>query len=122
MNESAKKASEIRRETLLENLNKRFTGDGFASSLRLGELTLVVPRERIVEVAGELRDNEAFQFEQLIDICGVDYSQYGRSEWTTDTASFTGFGRGWGRCRVVRRRCSVSQSSTICFPSASING
>jgi len=45
-------------------------------------------------VATELRDHADFRFEQLIDVCGVDYATYGRSEWETADASTTGFGRG----------------------------
>ena len=36
-----------------------------------GELTLVAERERIVEVLTALRDQ--FGFQQLLDVCGVDY-------------------------------------------------
>lgn len=41
-----------------------------------GELTLEVRREDIVSVCRLLRDDPAFRFEQLIDLCGVDYSAY----------------------------------------------
>ena len=41
------------------------------------ELTLEVDRENIVEICTELRDHEETKFEQLCDLCGVDYSQYG---------------------------------------------
>ncbi|QIK37161.1 NADH-quinone oxidoreductase subunit C [Caldichromatium japonicum] len=58
------------------------------------ELTLITPSERWVETAQTLRDGETFGFEQLIDLCGVDYAAYGRSEWETEEASYTGFGRG----------------------------
>jgi len=43
-----------------------------------GELTLEVRREKIVEVCRALRDDPAFAFEQLIDVCGVDYLDYGK--------------------------------------------
>ncbi|NEX20931.1 NADH-quinone oxidoreductase subunit C [Thiorhodococcus mannitoliphagus] len=65
--------------------------DGF------GELTLVVPAEQLLDVCWTLRDDAAFRFEQLIDLCGVDYAAYGHSEWETDEASFSGFGRGVDR-------------------------
>lgn len=41
-----------------------------------GELTLEVRREDIVPVCRLLRDDPAFRFEQLIDLCGVDYAAY----------------------------------------------
>jgi NADH-quinone oxidoreductase subunit C len=63
----------------------------------LGEITLVVPVERLTEVAWILRDHPQLRFEQLIDLCGVDYAAYGKSEWTTEEASTIGFGRGVDR-------------------------
>jgi NADH-quinone oxidoreductase subunit C len=45
-------------------------------------------------VASGLRDDAQFQFQQLLDLCGVDYSQFGRDEWQTESASRSGFSRG----------------------------
>ena len=42
-----------------------------------GEITLVVNAVDLRSVMTELRDREEFRFEQLIDLCGVDYSTYG---------------------------------------------
>lgn len=47
----------------------------------LNELTLVVPVEHYLEVAMTLRDHPQFKFEQLIDLCGVDYSDYRDGQW-----------------------------------------
>ena len=47
----------------------------------LGELTLVVDAVAYAEVASTLRDDPALGFEQLIDLCGVDYSGYGEGAW-----------------------------------------
>ena len=38
-----------------------------------GELTITVPRGDILAVLTKLRDDPTLQFEQLIDLCGVDY-------------------------------------------------
>ena len=43
----------------------------------LGELTLVVKASDYIAVAGILRDTPALGFDELIDLCGVDYSTYG---------------------------------------------
>ena len=43
-----------------------------------GQFTLDIRRERIVEVCRTLRDDPAFAFEQIMDLCGVDYLHYGR--------------------------------------------
>jgi len=50
---------------------------GVTPSERLGELTLEVPAARYGEAASKLRDAPELRFEQLIDLCGVDYSAYG---------------------------------------------
>jgi NADH-quinone oxidoreductase subunit C len=44
--------------------------------LSRGELTLTVRAADYLEVARTLRDAPALAFEQLIDLCGVDYSDY----------------------------------------------
>ncbi|HSJ48438.1 MAG TPA: NADH-quinone oxidoreductase subunit C [Gammaproteobacteria bacterium] len=58
----------------------------------VGEVTLEVPVTELLEVMRSLRDD--WGFEQLIDVCGVDYSQYGLTEWETSDASREGFSRG----------------------------
>lgn len=59
-----------------------------------GEVSLEIDPDDLVEVATQLRDATELRFEQLVDVCGVDYSQYGRDEWQTDDASRAGFSRG----------------------------
>jgi NADH-quinone oxidoreductase subunit C len=44
---------------------------GVEAQVAFGELTLLAPRERIVEVMTALRDQ--FGFQQLLDLCGADY-------------------------------------------------
>lgn len=59
-----------------------------------GEVTIEVLPKDALAVFEKLRDDVALQFEQLIDVCGVDYSEYGSVEWATDSSSSTGFSRG----------------------------
>ena len=42
-----------------------------------GELTLTVAASDYAGVARRLRDEPEFGFEQLVDLCGVDYADYG---------------------------------------------
>lgn len=44
--------------------------------LALGELTVVVPAENYLDVMRQLRDDPVFRFEQLMDLSGIDYSEY----------------------------------------------
>lgn len=70
-------------------------GDKIADSkVALGELTVEVSVEDIIEVLKTLRDHDEFLFEQLIDVAGVDYLTYGLDEWATHEASTEGFERG----------------------------
>ena len=55
-------------------------------------LTLEIPVEQWLEVARRLRDE--FAFEQLLDLCGVDYLSYGQDEWDTRDVTGEGFSRG----------------------------
>ena len=45
-------------------------------SLALGEATVLVARKDYLDAAVMLRDHPACRFEQLIDLCGVDFSDY----------------------------------------------
>ena len=54
----------------------------------------------LLEVGTVLRDEPPFKFELLLDICGVDYLQYGVSRWRTEETTNTGFSRGYSRDQV----------------------
>ncbi|HAE99925.1 MAG TPA: NADH-quinone oxidoreductase subunit C [Methylophilaceae bacterium] len=47
----------------------------------LGEVSIEVKSEHMLEVCRKLRDHAELKFEQLIDLCGVDYSEYGDGRW-----------------------------------------
>jgi NADH-quinone oxidoreductase subunit C len=47
-----------------------------SSVIRLGELTVVVDAADYLQAAKTLRDDPNCRFEQLMDLCGVDYSTY----------------------------------------------
>ena len=79
---------------LAEALRAEF-GDRLDSvTLEYDEVTIELGADALVDVATALRDRDGFRFEQLIDLCGVDYSQHGRAEWQTNDASRAGFSRG----------------------------
>jgi len=57
-------------------------GDALVQSIvRLGELTLVIKPQQYESAMRTLRDHPDCRFEQLIDLCGVDYSGYGDGVW-----------------------------------------
>ena len=73
---------------LKQKLSKAFGKKNVSEALN--ELTLVISSEDIIEVCQKLKDE--FQFEILMDLCGIDYLTYGESDWNGN-ASSSGFGR-----------------------------
>jgi len=68
-------------ETLSQNLQKHF-GERLASlKLALGEVTIEVAAADYLSVMKTLRDEADLGFDELIDLCGVDYSTYGDGVW-----------------------------------------
>jgi NADH-quinone oxidoreductase subunit C len=65
------------------------------------ELIFELQYENLIEVAKELKTNENMMFEQLTDLCGVDYLTYGVDEWITKSATSSGFSRGVSRQSVI---------------------
>ena len=83
-------------EDLKAALQQRFPASSEHVRVALGQVTLEAPRDGWAEMARILRDEDPFAFEQLTDVCGVDYSTYGQSDWETNQASAAGFSRGVG--------------------------
>ncbi|HIE78447.1 MAG TPA: NADH-quinone oxidoreductase subunit C [Candidatus Thioglobus sp.] len=73
---------------LKEQLIEEFGVNSIAENYN--EITLTVESSSIVETCLKLRDR--FSFDILIDLCGVDYSTFGSSDWQ-GSASSTGFSR-----------------------------
>jgi len=65
-------------QTLQQELTDTLAEKITASVMDRGELTVEVAAPDILEVAKILRDDSRFGFEQAIDICGVDYLQWGQ--------------------------------------------
>ncbi|MEK7323108.1 MAG: NADH-quinone oxidoreductase subunit C [Pseudomonadota bacterium] len=66
---------------LAARLQERFAARISRCDVSRGETTVVVPGEHLSEVMTALRDEAPFGFEQLIDLCGVDYLGYGESDF-----------------------------------------
>ena len=56
-------------------------GEGAAISAALGEVTVVVKAADYIGAMQTLRDDPTLAFEEMIDLCGVDYSQYGEGTY-----------------------------------------
>jgi NADH-quinone oxidoreductase subunit C len=66
---------------VLELALKKALGEGAAITVALGEVTVVVAAADYLAAMQTLRDDPTLRFEELIDLCGVDYSQYGEGTW-----------------------------------------
>ena len=64
------------------------------------ELCYEVQPDKLKEVCFALRDTAELKFEILIDLAGIDYLDYGKTEWKTNSATATGFSRGVNRGAV----------------------
>jgi NADH-quinone oxidoreductase subunit C len=62
-----------------------------------GELTYEVSAGDLLHVCSALRDSPDLKFDMLIDLCGIDYLDYGKVEWDTREATGKGFSRGVDR-------------------------
>ena len=56
-------------------------GEGAAITSALGEVTVVVKAADYAQAMQTLRDDPSLAFEEMIDLCGVDYSEYGEGTY-----------------------------------------
>ena len=68
-------------ETLEAALRKALGEELQSLTVALGEITVVVKAANYLSTMRMLRDHPELRFEQLIDLCGVDYSLYGDGIW-----------------------------------------
>jgi len=82
---------------LEDTLRKVFHSHSPEFTLALGEITMTVAATDYLEIAQTLRDHAGLGFEQLIDLCGVDYSDYKNSA----PSAFTEFPRYAVTCHLL---------------------
>jgi NADH-quinone oxidoreductase subunit C len=87
----------VRSETLASRLTAHFADRLKVLPTVANDVAFEVAHGELLEVCRELRDNPQFGFEQLIDLAGVDFLDYGRDEWNTTVSTATGFSRGVNR-------------------------
>ena len=69
-------------EALRLNLQKHLADRIGPVQEALGEITIDVDVAEYLAVMTTLRDEPELRFEELMDLCGVDYSAHGHAEWT----------------------------------------
>ena len=87
--------------TLEAHITESLSEKLISSKIEINELTIEVAPVDLLSTVIFLRDDESCCFEQLIDLCGVDYLAYGESEWDVDASSFS---------RGVKREFSFDDS------------
>jgi len=68
-------------ETLLESLKSALAERTTSMAEYVDEVTIECKAGDVLEVCTILRDHPALKFEQLMDLCGVDYADYGEGTW-----------------------------------------
>ena len=68
-------------ELLSQNLKKHLGERASVLQCALGEITVDIDVADYVDAMSLLRDEPELRFEQLIDLCGVDYSVYADGGW-----------------------------------------
>jgi NADH-quinone oxidoreductase subunit C len=81
-------------QALLDNLNQRFGEQLETAVIAKDEVTIEVAAEHLLAVCEVLKSDPEFLFTTFIDLCGMDYSAYGATEWATEDATTEGFSRG----------------------------
>lgn len=79
---------------LLEELQQALQTKIQRAVIQYQELTVEILVNDLLAVCQTLKENPSLKFEQLIDLCGIDYLHYGLSEWQTEKATSEGFSRG----------------------------
>ena len=80
-------------DDLAELLNLTLGDSLLSVSMAYDEITVECEAAALKSVLYQLRDNKVFAFDQLVDLCAVDYLQYGEYDWETESASEKGFSR-----------------------------
>jgi NADH-quinone oxidoreductase subunit C len=93
--------------TLADILGERLV----SSSDALHEITIEILSNDLLSVMRLLKEAERLKFHQLIDLSAVDYLEYGKADWQTQSASSDGFSRGVGATEMSD---SVENSRRFC--------
>src|SRR3990167_9157233 len=78
---------------LIESLNSESQFELLSVEEAFGELTVTCNLESIHSFLKELKRSNKYRFDQLMDLCVVDYLYFGAADWETNVATETGFSR-----------------------------
>jgi NADH-quinone oxidoreductase subunit C len=112
-------------EALAAKVDAQLPGQVRRVAALASELSYETDAAALLGVCHTLREAPELKFEMLMDLSGLDYLHYGRDEWQTNTATFSGFSRGRvartdvpdpdeaGRFAVVYNLLSISRNQRL---------
>ncbi len=100
-------------DLLAESIEATFAGRLNRIESSCGELTYELAADDLLQIGAALRDGAAFKFEQLIDLTGMDYLNYGQVEWLTQQSTGTGFSRGAVRSEHAKNDSSDGRFAVV---------
>lgn len=80
--------------SLVEKIEAQLKDLYSSVAIAFDEVTIECTREQIKPLLTKLKNQKPFAFDELIDICAVDYLDYGSYDWETESATESGFSRG----------------------------
>ena len=101
---------------LSEYLTGLFGEDLVASEIRLRELTCEIRCQAITDVCRRLKDDPGTRFDQLIDLCGMDYSTYGKEggdPWPGSHYAVVYHLMSLGNNQRIRLRCNLDDQQPV---------
>ena len=107
---------DAKHESMAEALGARFDGVLRRRESACGELSYDLDASELTATADALRDEAAFSFSTLIDLCGVDYLGYGDAQWRTEAATGSGFSRAVEPGAATTRSAAESRRLTEDLP------
>jgi NADH-quinone oxidoreductase subunit C len=107
-------------DKLAASIQKRFA-TALNVDTAFGEVTVEVAAADLLPTCTALRDESAFAFEELIDVCGVDYLTFGKAEWETSSATGSGFSRGVDRSAMTTAEVPDSHRFAVVYHLLSVS-
>jgi NADH-quinone oxidoreductase subunit C len=107
-------------QTLISQISARFGERMVALPCVRGDVAYEIAGSQLLEICRELRDAPELAFEQLIDLCGIDYLDYGREEWSTLGSTATGFSRGVNRSKEAAPAAAGSRRFAVVYQLLSV--
>ena len=79
---------------LSSELQRVFAASLLSIETKYDEVSIRVSAKNLLETLSQLQSVANFKFDQLVDLAGVDYLEFGTDEWNSESATSSGFSRG----------------------------